>query len=61
MTSINENLIQVLLASTVCAFVLLIVGADAGASQDSIMKALCAVAVLGAMTVTTVLSDRLQQ
>lgn len=59
MTFINQNLRQVLLTATAFAFILLIVGADTGASQDSIMKALCAVAVLGAMAITTVLTDRL--
>jgi hypothetical protein len=53
--------VLVLAAVTALAFVLTIVGADVGASQDTLIRALCAVAVLGAATFTAFAQTRQSQ
>ncbi len=48
-----------LAASTVLAIVLMLFAADLGAAQSSIVTDACAVSVLGAMTFTVAIGDRL--
>lgn len=55
-TDSSRNLILILVAATALAFILTLVGADAGASEAIIVKALCAVAVLGAMAFTVIMT-----
>jgi uncharacterized membrane protein YhaH (DUF805 family) len=58
MTQSDQNLVLVLAAATVLSFVLMLVGADVGASEQNILSALCSVAVLGAMTFTLAITAR---
>jgi hypothetical protein len=60
--ALNDDTIRMVLASaTALGFVLLMIGADVGAPQRGVITALCAVAVLGAMTFTAYLAERLSQ
>jgi hypothetical protein len=45
---------MVFAASTALAFVMMLVGADAGAPQRGVITSMCAVAVLGATTFTAI-------
>jgi hypothetical protein len=58
MTLNDHNLTLIFAAATAVAFVLTIVGADLGASGNTIITALCAVATLGAMTFTALITAR---
>lgn len=58
MTLTDQNLMNVLGAATVVSFVLLLIASDAGASQTTILSAVSAVAVLGAMTFTVIMGAR---
>lgn len=58
MTLNDQNLTLIFAATTVAAFILTMVGADLGASGKTLITALCAVATLGAMTFTALITAR---
>lgn len=56
----NDRTLTLTLAGvTDFAFVLLLAAADAGAPEKSVLTAMCVVAFLGAMTLTSLLASRL--
>ncbi|HLJ67662.1 MAG TPA: hypothetical protein VKX16_09930 [Chloroflexota bacterium] len=61
MTTSDYNIMLLFAGTAVLAFALTLIGADVGAPHQSVVNALCAIAVLGSMAVTVFVTARRSQ